>query len=637
MAASSAAAAAAATAVREREITLQEGLAFPILLTDRVIKAAGEAESSRAECAEIARQAEDLSHKLRATVRLTNVAVYDRPIRRIAADASKNLDRALTLVRKCKHAGILRHVFLTITSSAADFKKVTNLLESSIADFRWLLSILADDDGDGGGGGNLGIPPIASNDPIIAWVWSSIASLQVNRRSNDRIEAANNLASLANSNHRFRKVIVEEGAVTPLLRLLKDGGGCSEGQVAAATALHWLAENDLERCRAIVADNNLGIPIIVQVLGESSMSVQIAVAELVAKVAEADAVAREEFGRENVMKPLVSCLIYDSNMDEYRRYHSGGGKSSLSLHSIVQTAKNRNYYNHPDLSTGSSSNGSYHKLHSSSSLGGGNNSKKDRENESAEVKHELKIKCALALWKLCENSLMNSQKIAEPKGLFCLSKIIETEKGELQLNCLMAIMEVAKVAEGNADLRKVAWKPSSPPSKAVLDQLCRVIKEETNPEFQIPAIKSLGCLARIFPAKETGIVSLLVGKLGEPNIIVAIEAAIALTKFACPENHICVEHSKTIIEFKGVPLLMKLLGANERAKRDGLVLLCYLSMNVGNSKALVEARALRTLESAVRSGMAQNGDLREIIVKAMSHLMLYQDGPHPHSHGYAMV
>ncbi|XP_074314934.1 uncharacterized protein LOC141651110 [Silene latifolia] len=635
-------AASSVPAIDRAESSLQEELALPILLADRIIKAAAEAESSRVECAEIARLADAISHKLRITVRLTsNAAVYDRPIRRIAAETLKNLERALTLVRKCKHSGIFRHVFLTITSSIADFKKVSNVLESSIGDLTWLLSTYAVDDDDGGDdGGGVAIPPIVINDSIIGWIWSYIASLQSNRRLNDRIEAANNLASLASSNVRYRKVIVEENAVSPLLKLLKDGGGCPEAQVAAATALCWLAENDEERCRAISCDKTLGIPVIVQVLGESSMSVQIAVADLVAKIAEADKFAREDLGRENVLKPLVSCLVYDSDMDEYRRYHSGGGKSSLSLHSVVQTAKNRNYsYVDNSGSSSGSSHGSYHKMSSSSSLGGASqtNSKKDRENESPEVKHKLKVKCALALWRLCENSLLNSQKIAEPKGMFCLSKIIETEEGELRFNCLMTIMEVTKVAEGNAELRKVAWKPTSPPTKAVLDQLKRVVKEERNPDFLIPAIRSIGCLARIFPAKESGLVSSLVGKLGDGNVNVAIEAAIALTKFTCPDNHICVEHSKTIIECNGVPLLMKLLGTSDRAKRDGLVLLCYLSMNVGNSKALVEAKALRTLESAVRSGMAQNADLREIIAKAMHHLMLYQDVPRAHSNSLAMV
>ncbi|KAL2935878.1 Protein CELLULOSE SYNTHASE INTERACTIVE 1 [Bienertia sinuspersici] len=621
---------AATTAALEREKTLQDELALPILLTDRVIKSAGEAESSRSECADIARQADELSQKLRAAVRLTSSpstsSIYDRPIRRIAADVSKNLEKALTLVRKCKHTGLLRHVFLTITSSAADFKRVSNLLQSSIGDFVWLLSIYNDDEG----GANLSIPPIVNNDPIIAWVWSSIASLQTNRQLKDRIESANYLASLASDNERFRKVIVEEGAVSPLLRLLKDGGGSPDGQIAAATALFWLVD-DRERTRIVAAEG--GIPIMVQVFGESCMSVQVAVAELVAKVAQYNPATREEFGRENVLKPLISCLILDMDMEDYKQFH--GVQKELA-------AKNHPKYNNYVLNHGHSmsNNTSYHKVYSSASFdvrGGSNYNKRERENESPEIKLKLKIKSALALWRLCKGSMLNSQKVAEPKGLFCLAKIIETERGELQYNCLMTIMEVAEVAEDNAELRKAAWKPSSPPAKAVLDQLLRVIKEESNPDFQVPAIKAIGCLARIFPAKETGIVGSLVGQLGNKDFGAATEAAVALAKFACPDNHNCVAHSKTIIEFNGVPPLMKLLSINDRARRNGLVLLCYLSMHVGNSKELAEARALRTLESAVRSGMAQNAELRDIFSRAVHHLMLYQDGSHPHSHTFAVV
>ncbi|XP_021762708.1 uncharacterized protein LOC110727457 [Chenopodium quinoa] len=623
----------------DREKTLQNELALPILLTDRLIKSADEAKSSRSDYVELARQADELSQKLRAAVRLSSSpssssSIYDRPIRRIAADVTKNLERALTLVRKCKHTGLLRHVFLTITSSAADFKKVSNLLQSSIADFGWLLSIYSDDEG----GANLAIPPIVSNDPIFAWVWSYIASLQVNRQVKDRIESANHLASLAGDNQRYRKLIVEEGAVWPLLRLLKDGGGSPDGQIAAATALYMLVD-EVERTRIVAAEG--GIPIMVQVFAESCMNVQIAVAELVAKVAEIDSIAREEFGKENLLKQLISCLIMEVDMEEYRQYHSGGGKNSI--HSIVQkelAAKNYPNYNNRFHSHGNGSNTySYTKVHSCSSfdsrVGGSSYNRKEKENESPEVKLKLKVMCALALWRLCEGSVLNSQKVAEPKGLFCLSKIIETEKGELQYHCLMTIMEVAKVAEDNADLRKVSWKPSSPPAKAVLEQLLRVIKEESIPDIQIAAIRAIGCLARIFSAKETGIASSLVSQLGNRDVDVATEAAIALAKFACPDNHNCVAHSKTIIEFNGVPLLMKLSAVSDRSRKHGLVLLCYLSMHVGNSKELAEARALKTLENA--SAMAQNAELKELFSRAVHHLMLYQDGSHPHHHSFAVV
>ncbi|KAK9684774.1 hypothetical protein RND81_10G231300 [Saponaria officinalis] len=550
---------------KAREKTIDQELALPFHLANQLIKASAEATAFRTNCIAVSCQAADLSNKLRSVVglTLTSSTVYHRPICRIAAQTTTNLHRALKLVRKCKQSGILRKVVLTFTSFAAEFEKVSDLLGSSIADFRWLLSVFR------GERGSLVIPPIARNDPVTAAVWSLIASLHVNRRLNDRIFAANNLAALARSNHQYCDVIVAEGAVRQLLGLLSNGGGCTEGQVAAAAALNWLAVNNVERCRAIAMDNNMqGITIIVKVLEECCASVQILVAELVAKIVEVDPVLREEFGRENLIKSLISCLIYDSD----------------------------NHNSH-------------------------------REYDSPESKHNLMTKCSSILWKLCEKSLLNCQKIAEPRNLLCLAKIIETERRELRLNCLMTVMEVAEVAEGNIKLRKTVWNPNSLPAKAVLDQLRRVITEETNPIFLFPAIKSIGCLARIFPAKETNIVGALVRKLGDANMSVATEAVIVLTKFTCPENHNCVKHSKTIIEFNGVPMLMKLLSVceSESAKMVGLVLLCFLSIHVGNSEALAEARVLITLESAVSSGMALNSHLKDIISRAINQLVVYRD------------
>ena len=43
--------------------------------------------------------------------------LYDRPIRQVTAEVSKNLERALTLVRKCKRRSVLRRI-VTIVSAA---------------------------------------------------------------------------------------------------------------------------------------------------------------------------------------------------------------------------------------------------------------------------------------------------------------------------------------------------------------------------------------------------------------------------------------------------------------------------------------------------------------------------------------
>ncbi|KAM3381150.1 hypothetical protein P3S68_006723 [Capsicum galapagoense] len=588
----------------EEEKSVQEELSLPILLADRVIKSAQEAESSKIDCSELARHATQLSQHLRSTVRLTqSQSLYDRPIRRITSDVTKTLERALTLVRKCRHKpNLLRHV-LAITSTA-DFRKVCSLLESSIADVTWLLSIFDPD-----AGPTLSLPPIASNDPIMAWVWSYIATIQMGNLQ-DRIDAAQALANLAIDNDRNKKMIVEENGIPPLLKLLKESSS-AEAQIAAATALYNLADDE-ERVRAIA--NDLGVQIIVKVLAESPMRVQIHVANLVARMADLDEYAQEEFGRENITRPLVIHLGMDVVLDEPT---DAQPRKTPSLHSLVQINKEmaRNNFS----------------LHSNSMDGSsrGGKKEKDRELEPPEVKAKLKVSCAMALWKLAKGSLLNSRKITETKALLCLAKIIEKEKEELQINCLMTLMELAAVAESNTELRRVAFKPTSPAGKAVIDQLLRVIKEEADPLLVIPAIKAIGSLARTFPAKDTRIVGHIVAELEHGNTDVAVEACIALGKFACPDNFNCVEHSKAIVEFAGVPKLMILL-RYDRGQLHGLQLLCYLALHVGNSKALEQARALSILEGAARHVVALHPDLRELFAKAIHHLTLYQPGGHMH-------
>lgn len=595
----------------EEEKSVQEELSLPILLADRVIKSAQEAESSKFECDELARHAARLSQFLRSTVRLTSSSqsqsLYDRPIRRITSEVTKTLDRALILVRKCRHKpNLLRHV-LAITSTT-DFRKVSILLENSIADVTWLLSIFDPD-----AGPTLSLPPIASNDPIMAWVWSYIATIQMGNLQY-RIDAAQALATLALDNDRNKKMIVEENGIPPLLKLLKESSS-AEAQIAAATALYNLADDE-ERVRAIA--NDLGVQIIVKVLAESPMRVQIHVANLVSRMAELDLYAQEEFGRENITRPLVIHLGMDVVLDEPKDPQP---RKTPSLHSLVQINKEmvkNNFSLHSNSMDGSSRGGHY-----------GNKKEKDRELEPPEVKSRLKVSCAMALWKLAKGSLLNSRKITETKALLCLAKIIEKEKGELQINCLMTVMELAAVAESNAELRRVAFKPTSPAGKAVIDQLLRVINEETNAPLVILAIKAIGSLARTFPAKDTRIVEHVVGKLGHRNTDVAVEVCIALGKFACPDNFNCVEHSKAIIEFDGVPKLINLL-RYDRGQLHELQLLCYLALHVGNSKALEQARALSILEGAARHVSAQHPDLRELFAKAIHHLTLYQIGGHMH-------
>ncbi|KAK9675540.1 hypothetical protein RND81_11G013700 [Saponaria officinalis] len=620
------------------EMTLEEELSCPIILAERVRKSVAESVSFKFECSEIGKQVDRISQMLRSTVRITTspsaACIYDRPIRRVASDVARNLDRAVSLVRKCRRRSFLHRVVNLVT--AADFRKVFSHLDASIADMRWLLSVLscASAAADGGGVGRertitteivLSLPPIASNDPILSWVWSFTATVQMSGQLPCRIEAANELASLAQDNDRNKKMIVEEGGVPPLLKLLKESAS-PEAQIAAAIALHNLA-NDQERVRVIV--DSLGIAIIVQVLSDSPMNVQIRVSNLVSRMAEFDDVAKEEFARENVIRPLVSLLSFETFDDVFDS--KKGSNDKQTIHSLVQINKEKVDRKDVSMRTRLSSSCSSvsSKYSDGGSTRGGVQTRKEREMESPEVKRELKVNCARALWMLAKNSVSNSRRITETKGLLCLAKLIEKEHGDLQLNCLMTIMEITTAAESNVDLRRSAFKTNSPAAKAVVEQLLRVIKESSNSLYKIPAIRSIGSLSRTFHARETRVIGPLVEQLSCRDHEVGTEAAIALGKFVCPGNFLCQEHAKTVIESNGVIPLMRLLREGETTQIHALILLCYLAIQASNTEALEQARVLTALEGADRSTVAQNPELRELITQAIYHLDLYRGDIHP--------
>ncbi|XP_009413445.2 uncharacterized protein LOC103994741 [Musa acuminata AAA Group] len=606
--------------------TVEEGeLSLPILLAERVATAAREAESFKWECTDAGKKADHLAGLLRSVTRVAASAPapsYDRPVRRILAESSKTLDRVLALVRRCRRAGLLRRV-VTITTGSTDLRKALALLDASAADLRWLLSIYSDEDGGGGGGFAISLPPIASTDPILAWVWSYAATVQSPARSAaDRAHAAQALASLALDNDRNKKIILEEGCVPPLLALLRDGPAV-DSQIAAAVALSNLA-NAADNVSVILSE--LAVPVIVHVLSDSPMRLQTQVAGLVSRLAAHHPDAQEEFARENAVRPLVSILSFEVPLDELRP----APKKPSSIHSLVKGMG--------VPSTGNSSlsgDGSSSSSRSSSLLRDYyHHHRKDRENESPEVKLALKVACAEALWMLAKGCLSNCRKITETKGLLCLSKIIELDKGELLHHCMMAVMEIAAAAEIDADLRRSAFKMNSPAAKSVVEQLIRVAQQGSSIVLQIAAIKAIGCLARTFPAKETKVLSPLVLQLGHWNPEVAAEAARALGKFAEPDNFLCVEHSKTIIEFAAVPALMRLHRSGEKAQLPPVILLSYLALHVPKSEALERAKVLGALQSVARSPLAQDPSLRELLPRAIYQLELYQVGLHADRQSY---
>lgn len=342
---------------------------------------------------------------------------------------------------------------------------------------------------------------------------------------------------------------------------------------------------------------------------------QVILVNLVSRMSELDPTVQEEFGRENVTRPLVTLLSMDVNLEEF--VEANTHRNANNLHSIVQINK--------ELAKT--------KIHGGGSFEGSRHNKSEAA-APPEMKLQLKVSCANALCILAKRNLFNSGKITDTKALLVLAKIMEKEQGLLKMNCLRVVMELAVVAESNPEFKRAAFKPTSTAAKVVFDQLLRVIKEELSPEMVIPAAKAMGCLASMFPAKEKRIVQSLVAQLRHGDRGVVGEAARALRNFVCDDNYNRREHSEAIIEFDGVPVLVSLVrSGNERLHE--LVLLCNLAINAGNNKALEQARVLSVLEGAARHVVAQHPDLRDLFAKAIHHLTIYQAGTHHHAHRQA--
>lgn len=250
----------------QNESKIEDLLVVPIGLTDHVRKAVEKAESFKQECAEVSRKVDSLGKLLRQAARFASTSamgLYESPTRRIMVEVEKTLQKASVLVKKCKRSGMLKRV-ITITN-ASDFRRLNQHLENSIVDVRWLLNISAtgEDRPD-----FTGLPPIASTDPILAMVWEHISIVHVGS-DEERTQGASYLADLAKDD-RNGKIIVEEGGVGPLLRLLRDG--TVAGQEEAAKALGCLAK-EKERVQKMRMEG--AISAFSQILGHGSMKVQV--------------------------------------------------------------------------------------------------------------------------------------------------------------------------------------------------------------------------------------------------------------------------------------------------------------------------------------------------------------------------
>ncbi|KAK9088108.1 hypothetical protein Scep_027190 [Stephania cephalantha] len=648
-------------------------LAKPIQLADQVTKSADDAQSSKQDCLELKGKTEKLAALLRQAARASS-DLYERPTRRIIDDTEQVLDKALSLVLKCRSNGLMKRVF-TIAPAAA-FKKMSSQLENSIGDVSWLLrvSVPSDERDDD----YLGLPPIAANEPILCLIWEQIATLHKGSLD-DRSDAAASLVSLARDNDRYGKLIIEEGGVAPLLKLVKEGK--MEGQENAARAIGLLGRDPESVDHMIHA----GVcSVFAKVLKEGHMKVQAMVAWAVSELAAHHPKCQDLFAQNNIIRLLVSHLAFET-VQEHSKYavvtsNNNNNKSISSIHSVMmaknaaEEAKTNNnhhhHHHHPEEdqtqipprpmgnhtpnqmhnvvantiansmvskssvgkqppppqnnSSPAATTANHHHHHHPISLSGA--SIKGREFEDPNTKANMKAMAAKALWHLAKGNAAICRSITESKALLCFAVLLDKGPPEVQYNSAMALMEITAVGEENPDLRRSAFKPNSPAAKSVFDQLLRVIDKAEYSDLLIPCVQSMGNLARTFRATETRIIGPLVQLLDEREADVTREAAIALTKFACTENYLHVDHSKAIIDAGGVKHLIQLVYFGEQIVQiHSLVLLCYIAMNVPDSEALAQAEALTLLEWASKqSCMVQDPSVDAILTESKGRLELYQ-------------
>ncbi|XP_010526900.1 PREDICTED: uncharacterized protein LOC104804334 [Tarenaya hassleriana] len=641
-------------------------LVRPIQLADQVTKAADDAYSFRQECLEVKAKTEKLAGLLRQAARASN-DLYERPTRRIIDDTEQVLMKVVALVDKCRATGLMKRLFTIIPAAA--FRKITMQLENSIGDVSWLLRVSAsandrDDE-------YLGLPPIAANEPILCLIWEQVAILYTGSMD-ERSDAAASLVSLARDNDRYGRLIIEEGGVPPLLKLAKEGK--MEGQENAARAIGLLGR-DPESVEQIV---NAGVcQVFAKILKEGHMKVQSVVAWAVSELASNHPKCQDHFAQNNIIRFLVSHLAFET-VQEHSKYAIVSNKQTMSsIHTVFMASNNSSCSEKKDNEQDETSSRIAHPMgHQSLSQmhnvvtntmamkvpskhqgmrtnsnpnhgKGGQNSHsghgrhprenhqthisltgtsiKGREYEDPITKAQMKAMAARALWQLSRGNLQICRNITESRALLCFAVLLEKGDEEVKSYSALALMEITAVAEQYPEMRRSAFKPTTPAAKAVVEQLLKVIENEL-PDLLIPSIKAMGNLSRTFRATETRIVAPLVKLLDEREAEVSMEAAIALNKFACPENFLHDNHSKAIIAAGGAKHLIQLVYFGEQMVQiPALTLLCYIALNVPDSETLAQEEVLIVLEwSTKQAHLAEEPTIEGLLPEAKSRLELYQ-------------
>ncbi|GJZ70285.1 putative armadillo-type fold protein [Tanacetum coccineum] len=611
-------------------------LARPIQLADQIIKEAEFACKFKTDCYEIKNKTEKLVALLRQAARASN-DLYERPTRRIIEDTEQALDKVLQIVIKCRANGFSR-IYTIIP--AAQVRKSCTTIDNLIGNVSWLLRVSTpaderDDD-------YVGLPPIAANEPILCLVWEQIAILCCGNLD-DRADAAASLVSLARDNDRYRKLIIEEGGLAPLLKLAKEGR--MEGQESAVRTIGLLAY-DKDNIEPII--NAGSCPVFAKILKGGHMKVQIVVAWAVATITAADTNCKDHFLQANMIRLLVSHLSYET-IEEHSKYTIVSKNKMASIHALLMAKNSDNEIKkeqddddncHVARPGGLESGDIHMHLHQVVSVKSPQQRRersrrrvalpgasiKGREFEDDTTKAEMKAMAARALWHLCANNFTICKTITESRALLCFAVLLEKGEDVVKYNSAMALMEITAEAERHAELRRSAFKPTSTTAREVVDKLLKiVIKEES--DLLLPSIQCLGNLARTFRATEKRIIPPLVRLLDERETQVSAEAAIALCKFACTDNYLHVDHCKAIIE-AGAPkhLIQLAYFGEEDAQFPAVILLCYLALHVPDSETLAQEDVHIVLQFAAKQDtlVKKHEFLQSLVDEAKQRLEIFQ-------------
>jgi hypothetical protein len=632
-------------------------LAKPIQLADQVAQQAGY-QCLRTDCTELRARAKKLAELLRQAARTD---LYERPAARVMADTERALAKAAGMAARCFQSHSRLRRFFTL-NPVSGLPRTLAMLDTALEDIDWLIRISspqADDDGD-----LRGLPNIAQNEPVLGMIWDNIARLHTGGLA-ARADSAATLASLAHDNPHYAKCIIEEDGVPPLVKLLKEG--TDDGQEAAAKALGLLFRDE-ESVEKLL---HTGVcSVFAAALKEPPMRVQAAVADAIASLANHSQKCQDLFAQNYAVRHLVGHLA-SGTIKEHSRYSVGGNgsrntptpaaaMSSLDkLHSVV-LAKSRSVrqggagsstnepMNQSEASDGGQQRGRSNQMQSvvKSAIAAktnvaapppsrpqlssnGSSGRGSREAEDPATKAHMKAMAAKALWKLARGHVGVCTNITESRALLCFARILENGDGgagtHLQFYSAMAIMEITRVAEHNLALRQSAFKPSSPAAKAVVEQLLRIVRKGDDEELLRPCVTALGCLSRTFTASETRVIGPLVQLLDDREIPVMKEAVVALSKFACTENHLHVNHCKAIVDAGGARHLVQLVYLGDQLQIEALILLCYIALHVPESEELAQAGVLAVLLWASKQAhMVQDLRVEALLPNAKGRLDLFQ-------------